>query len=180
MFSNYFLLLFVSQSVHLPLDLLQIHSILVFMLFFHSTFLLCSFCFHILLENILYYLDPGFHLFLSFLHRLVGRMFFHYFGRSFFACIASFFPNIFCVSLLMPVFFGKFLKVLLSILFAVVFFVVFLFYCVLANFSFFGDFVCSWSVFLCPSSLISKAAFVILFRFFMEMPILSLTSFAPT
>ena len=121
-------------------------------------------------------LHPIVHLFMCFLHRLIGTI-------SCFICIAWPYFGISWVSLLSPKSFDSFLLVVcqsclpLSFFFS---FLVYLFYCAHGYFFFLSTFACNGNFFICPFNLISHPNFVILFGFLWEISILSLISFAPT
>ena len=147
-----------------------------FILFIHSAFLLCSFHFHILLQNCFVsfacwfvlvptgriffcYFGRSFqNLFLCTLYQFVGGIFFHYFGKSSFVCIAWPYSVTFWVSLLSPISFDLFLPAVLSDLSVIVIFYLFI---LLDSwgFNFFSRFTCC-SFFICPSILIFLPCFV--------------------
>ena len=146
-----------------------------FVSFIHSTFLLCSLS--ISPRTVLLPLHPVVHLSSCFLRLLIGRIFFHYFGKSCFAYIGWFCPSIFRFSFLSPIFFDFFLSVVMLVLPLVEFFWSFNFIVLVYIFpSSILLLVQVISFFVLPSS---NPAFVCLFGFLGGMPILSLTCFAP-
>ena len=98
--------------------------------------------------------------------RLVGRIFYHHFGRTNLVWITWPCFDIFCFFFLLPVSVVLFLLVVLSVLTAVVFFGLFISMCIcvfflLSKFRFLSKFFLK----ICFSGLISNSGFVFLFEF---------------
>ena len=110
-------------KVHIGLKAFFKSSLFFLQVIYSFGLLLRSFSPHILIQNCsFWFLSFRLSICLCVFYPLLSRIFFRYFLRSCFTCIASFCPEIFWVSLLSPISFGLFLPVVLSVLSAVFFF----------------------------------------------------------